>query len=142
MAHGRGTVKEPVGEFGHCRSLLGRAALDALWGSQGVGRRLGWVVGGIGGAAVARLAGVELEQPSPVVDAHQLAAQPDLHLLPRRTEGRRHRIEGVLAGHVVIGVPTLRTLRPRAIMDDLLKDVPEGFENFTFVRSTPPNRSH
>ena len=47
---------------------------------------------------------MELEQPSPVVDAHQLAAQPGLHPLPRRTEGRRHRVEGVLAGHVVIGM--------------------------------------
>ena len=47
---------------------------------------------------------MELEQPSPVVDAHQLAAQPDLHPLPRRTEGRRHRVQGVLAGHVVIGM--------------------------------------
>ena len=100
----KGTVKEPVGEFGHRRSLLGRAALDALGGSQGVGGQLGWIVGGIGGAAAARLAGMELEQPSPVVDAHQLAAQPGLHPLPRRTEGRRHRVEGVLAGHVVIGM--------------------------------------
>ena len=50
----KGTVKEAVGEFGHRRSLLGRAALDALEGSQGVGGQLGWVVGGIGGAAAAR----------------------------------------------------------------------------------------
>ena len=47
---------------------------------------------------------MELGQPSPVVDGRQLAAQPDLHPLPRRTEGRRHRVEGVLAGHVVVGM--------------------------------------
>ena len=34
----KGTVKEPVGEFGHRRSLFGRAALDALGGSQGCRR--------------------------------------------------------------------------------------------------------
>ena len=39
-----------------------------------------------------------------MVDGRQLAGQPDLHPLPRRTEGRRHRVEGVLAGHVVIGM--------------------------------------
>ena len=100
----KATVKETVGEVGHRRSLLGRAALDALGGSQGVGGQLGRIVGSIGGAAAARLAGMELEQPSPVVDGRQLAAQPGLHPLPRRTEGRRHRVEGVLAGHVVIGM--------------------------------------
>ena len=50
------------------------------------------------------LTGMELEQPSPVVDARQLAAQPDFHLLPGSTEICGHRVEGVLAGHVVIGM--------------------------------------
>ena len=33
-----------------------------------------------------------------------IGGQPDLHPLPRRTEGRRHRVQGVLAGHVVVGM--------------------------------------
>ena len=82
----QGTVEEPLGEVGHRRSLLGRAALDALGGPQGVGGQLRRIVGAIGGAAAARLPGLELEQPSPVVDGRQLAAQPDLHLLPGSTE--------------------------------------------------------
>ena len=99
-----GTIKEPLGEFGHRGSLIGSAALDVLGGSQGVGGQLRRIVGGIGGAAAARLAGVELEQPSPVVDAHQLAAQPDLHPLSGRAQRGGHRVEGVLAGHVVVGM--------------------------------------
>ncbi len=38
------------------------------------------------------------------MNAYQLAAQPDLHLLPRRAEHRRHRVEGVLAGHLMVGM--------------------------------------
>ena len=52
----------------------------------------------------ARLMRVDLDQASPVVDAHQFGAQLDLHLLPWRAQGRRHRVEGILAGHVVIGM--------------------------------------
>ena len=52
----------------------------------------------------ARLTRVDLDQASPVVDAHQLEAQPDFHLLPWRAQGRRHRVEGILAGHVVLGM--------------------------------------
>ena len=52
----------------------------------------------------AHLTRVDLDQASPVVDAHQLEAQLDLYLLPWRAQGRRHRVEGILAGHVVIGM--------------------------------------
>ena len=52
----------------------------------------------------ARLTRVDLDQASPVVDAHQLEAQLDLHLLPWRAQGRRHRVEGILAGYVMIGM--------------------------------------
>ena len=47
---------------------------------------------------------VDLNELAPVVDAHQLQAQADLHLLPGRAQGGGHRVESVLAGHVVIGV--------------------------------------
>ena len=47
---------------------------------------------------------MDLDQASPVVDAHQLETQADLHLLSWRAQGGRHRVEGVLAGHVVVGV--------------------------------------
>ena len=47
---------------------------------------------------------MDLDQLAPVVDTHQLQAQADLHLLPRRAQGGGHRVEGILAGYVVIGV--------------------------------------
>ena len=47
---------------------------------------------------------MDLNELAPVVDAHQLQAQADLHLLPGRAQGGGHRVESVLAGHVVIGV--------------------------------------
>ena len=101
---GQGSVEEAVGELGHRRPLLGSTALDALRGPEGVGGQLLRVVGGIGGTAAPWLARMELEKPAAVEDAHQLAAQADLHLLPRWAQARRHRVEGVLASHVVIGM--------------------------------------
>ena len=83
------TVKEALGEFGHRRTLLGGAALDAVGGPEGVSAQLGRVVLGVGGPPASRLAGVNFNQATPVVDAHQLEAQPDLHLLPRG-----HRADG------------------------------------------------
>ena len=104
LGPGQGSVEEALDEFGHCGSLLRGAALDAVGSPEGVGTQLGRVVLGVGGATPARLAGVDLDQGSPVVDAHQLEAQADLHLLSGRAPGGRHRVEGVLAGHVVVGV--------------------------------------
>ena len=101
---GQGPVEEALSEFGHRRSLLRRAAFDAVGSPEGVGAQLGRIVLGISGAAAARLARVDLDQAAPVVDAYQLEAQADLHLLPGRAQGGRHRVEGVLAGHVVVGV--------------------------------------
>ena len=75
---------------------------DALWSSEGVGGQLLRVVGGIGGTTAPGLAWMGLQKPAAVEDAHQLAAQADLHLLPRWAQGRRHRVEGVLARHVVV----------------------------------------
>ena len=66
---------------------------------------LGGVVGIVSGAAALGLADVGLDQLAPVVDAHQLRAQADFHLLARRAQGGRNRIESVLVGHVMIGVP-------------------------------------
>ena len=97
-------VEQALSEFGHRRTLLGGAALDAVGSPEGVGAQLGGVVGSVGGAAAPRLAGVDLDQLASVVDADQLQAQADLHLLPRRAQGGGHRVEGVLAGHVVVGV--------------------------------------
>ena len=54
----------------------------------------------VGGSAAASPGAVDLDQSSPVVDAHQLAAEPHLHLLPGRVhvaEGTES--EGVLAGY-------------------------------------------
>ena len=73
-------------------------------GRQGVGAQLGGVVRGVGGAATPGLAGLDLDQAAPVVDAHQLETQADLHLLSGRAPGGRHRVKSVLAGHVVIGM--------------------------------------
>ena len=100
----QGPVEEAVSEFGHRRTLLSGAALDTVGSPQGVGAQLGRIVGSVGGAAAARLAGMDLDQLAPVVDTHQLQAQADLHLLPGRAQGGGHRVEGVLAGHVVVGV--------------------------------------
>ena len=99
-----GPVKQAVGEDGYCRAQLRRAALDPLRRPESVGTQLGRIVLGVSGSATARLTRVDLDQASPLVDAHQLEAQPDLHLLSRRAQGRRHRVEGVLAGHVVVGM--------------------------------------
>ena len=104
LAQGSGAVEKPLGEFGHRGSLFGGAAFDAIRRPEGVGAQLGGVVLGVGGAATPGLAGVDLDQAAPVVDAHQLETQADLHLLSWRAPGGRHRVEGVLAGHVVIGV--------------------------------------
>ena len=98
------TVEQPLSEFSHRRTQLGGAGLDAVGHPGGVGGKLGRVVVGIGGPPALGLADVGLDQPAPVIDAHQLAAQPDLHLLTRRAQGRRHRVQGVLAGHVMIGM--------------------------------------
>ena len=69
-------------------------ALDAVGRPGGVGGKLGGVILGISGAAALGLADVGLDQLAPVVDSQQLAAQPDLHLLTRRAQGRRHRVQG------------------------------------------------
>ena len=90
LGPGQGTVEEAVGELGHRRSLLGGAAFDPLRGSHGVGAQLLRVVGDVRGAASPGLAGMDLDQLAPVEDADKLASQPDLHLLARRTQGRRH----------------------------------------------------
>ena len=66
---------EALSKCGHCGTLLGGTALDAVGRPEGVGAQLGGIVGGIGGAATPGLARVDLDQPSPVVDAYQLAAQ-------------------------------------------------------------------
>ena len=58
LGPGKVTVKETLGEFGHGRSMLRRAALDAVRGAQGVGGQLFRVVLWVGGAAAARLTGV------------------------------------------------------------------------------------
>ena len=87
LDQGRGAAQEALGEFGHCWTLLGGAALDAVGSPEGVGAQPGGVVGSVGGAAATWLAGVDLHQSAPVVDAHQLHAQADLHLLPRRAQG-------------------------------------------------------
>ena len=71
---------------------------------RGVGAQLGGVVSSVGGAAAPGLTGMDLDQLAPVVDAHQLHPQADFHLLPGRAQGGRHRVEGVLAGYVMIGV--------------------------------------
>ena len=81
------TVEQSLGEFGHRRSVLRSTALDPVRSPQGVGGQLRRVVGRVRGAAAARLAEVGLDQLAPVVDADQLAAQADLHLLPRRAQG-------------------------------------------------------
>ena len=39
-----------------------------------------------------------------VIDADQLAAESDLHLLARRACSRGHRVEGILAGDVMVGM--------------------------------------
>ena len=101
---GQGAVEETVGELGHRCPLLGGTAYDALWSSEGVGGQLLRVVGGIGGTTAPGLAWMGLQKPAAVEDSHQLAAPADLHLLPRWAQGRRHRVEGVLARHVVIGM--------------------------------------
>ena len=45
---------------------------------------------------------MDLDQTSLVVDTYQFDAQADLHLLPRRTQDRRHRVKSVLIGYVVV----------------------------------------
>ena len=91
---GQRSVEEAVGELAHRRPLLGGTALDARRRPEGVGGQFLRVVVGIGGTAAPRLAWMDLQKPATVEDAHQLAAQADLHLLPRRAQGRRHRVDG------------------------------------------------
>ena len=43
-----------------------------------------------------------LDQLAAVVDAHQLAVHPDLHLLTRPAEVGRHRVEGIQALDVMV----------------------------------------
>ena len=45
-----------------------------------------------------------LDQLASVVDMHQLAAQPDFHLLTRRADVRRHRVQGLQALDVMVGM--------------------------------------
>ena len=104
LGPGQGSVEEALGEFGHRGSLFGGAAFDAIRRPEGVGAELGGVVLGVGGAATPGLAGVDLDQAAPVVDAHQLETQADLHLLSWRAPSGGHGVKGVLAGHVVIGM--------------------------------------
>jgi len=90
LAHLRprpGAVEETLGEDGHCGTVLCCAALDAIRRPQRVGGQLSGVIGGVGGTAAARLPWMDLDQPAPVIDAHQLAVLADLHLLTRRAEG-------------------------------------------------------
>ena len=101
---GQWAVKQTVGELSHRRALPGSAALDAVGSPEGVGTQFGGVVLWIGGAAAPGLAGMDLDQLAPVEDAHQFHTQADLHLLSRRAQGGRHRVEGVLAGHGVVGM--------------------------------------
>ena len=81
----------------HRRSQLGRLALDVIRRPGGVPGDRGGIIVGVGGPAAFGLALVDLDQPALVVDAHQLAVQPDLHRLSAGTGGGRHRVEGQLA---------------------------------------------
>ena len=114
LGPGRGTVKEPVGEFGHRRSQLGRAALDAVGRLGGVCGEVGRVVLGVGGPAPLGLTDVGLDQAAPVIDVHQLVVRPDLHPLTRRTQSGRHRVQGLVALDVMVlvdlGVAPVRDL--------------------------------
>ena len=108
-------VEETLGELAHRRSRQRSAALDALRSLHGVGGELGGVIVDVGGAAAARLTLVDLDQLAPVVDAHQLAVQPDLHLLTRWTGRCWHRVQRVLTGHMMVGMHL-----GRAPVDDLV----------------------
>ena len=65
---------------------------------------MGGVVVRIGGASALGLALVDLDELAPVIDAHQLAAHSHLHLLARRAEAGRHRVERLAALDVMVGV--------------------------------------
>lgn len=104
LGSGQGAVEEAVSELCHRRPLLGGAAFDPLRGPECVGGKLLRVVGDISRTASPWLAGMELDQLSPVEDPHKFAVQADLHHLARGAQGRRHRIEGVLADHMVVGM--------------------------------------
>ena len=99
---GQRAFEETLGELVHRRPQLGRLALDVIRRPGGVPGDRGGIIVGVGGPAAFGLALVDLDQPAPVVDAHQLAVQPDLHLLPRRAGGGRHRVEGQLALDVMV----------------------------------------
>ena len=100
----QGVSKETLGEFGHRRSQPGRLPLELVRRPGGVGADSGGIVLGIGGPPAPGLAQVDLDQASLVIDVHQLAVGADLHLLPRRAEVRGHRVEGLLALDVVVGM--------------------------------------
>ena len=80
------------------------SAIHTIGRPGGVGGQLSGVVLGVGGATAARLAGMDLDQATPVADAHQLETQADLHLLPGRARGGRYQAEGLLADHAVVGM--------------------------------------
>ena len=102
LGPGQGAVEEALGVLGHCGSQLDRAALDAVRRPGGVGRQLGGIVINVGGPAAFGLADVGLDQLAPMVDVHQLTAQPDLHLPARRTPVPRHRVQGLLTLDVMV----------------------------------------
>ena len=65
---------------------------------------------------------VDLDQPTLVVDAHQLAAQSYFHLLTRRTESRRHRVERLPVLQMVVlmdlgGAPVVDVVGPSILGD-------------------------
>ena len=105
---GQGSLEQPLGVAAHGLTELGGAPLELVGRAQRVGAELRRVVVAVGGAPAAGLARVDLEQRAAVVDAHQLRAELHLHLLPRRAELRRHRVERVLAGDVVVGMDLRR----------------------------------
>ena len=95
-------VEEALSEFAHRRPQLGSLVLDVVRRPGGVGRELGGIVVGIGGAAAPGLAEVGLDQLAPVIDAHQLAVHLDLHLPARRAQAGRHRVQSLAALDVVV----------------------------------------
>src|SRR5918996_1220789 len=103
LGPGQGAFQEPLGKVARCRPQGGGLALDPVRGPQSVWAQLRRVVLLVGGPAPARLSGVDLDQLAPVVDAHQLVVQPDLHPAPRRTQG---------GGHVIFRAPMYRAFSP------------------------------
>ena len=94
--------EEALGEFTHRRSQLGGVPLDAVRRPGGVGTDLGRVIVHVGGASAYGLPLMHLDQLAPLVDAHQLAVQPHLHLPTRRAELRRRRVDRLLTLDVII----------------------------------------